>query len=208
MPAPEVILNGLAVIANEWRWLAIAWHAAVVAILIYALSRRPLQRTLAMLLTLPLVSVSALAWWSGNPFNGIAFLSLALVMGLAATRMDQRAITVGRRSRVAIGILLLGFGFVYPHFLQTHSWTSYLYASPLGLIPCPTLAAVAGISLIFNTFGSRLWAAGLTVALLAYGVIGMVALGVWMDAMLIVGAVTLLRPQFDRRPWRINSARV
>jgi amino acid permease len=61
---------------------------------------------------------------------------------------------------------------------------------------------VTGISLIFNAFGSRLWAAGSMAALLTYGLIGVVVLGVWIDAMLIVGALTLIRPAFATRQSR------
>ena len=200
MPTPDEILMSLTVIANEWRWLAIAWHGAVVAMVIYALWRRPFQPTLAMLLTLPLVSVSVLAWWSGNPFNGIVFLALSVVMLLAASGLAQHPIAVGSRSDTAIGVLLLVFGLLYPHFADTDSWVSYLYASPFGLIPCPTLAVVTGISLIFDAFGSSRWAAGLTVALLAYGGVGVAVLGVWLDAVLLGGALTMAHwVQRDKR---------
>ena len=205
MPGPDAILNGLALIANEWRGLAVAWHVAGLIVGIYALSQRPSQRATAMLVVLPLTSVSALAWWSGNPFNGATFLFLALLMVLAATRMGRQAIAVGHRSWAAAGILLVAFGLIYPHFLVTNSWVSYLYASPFGLIPCPTLAVVAGISLIFDAFGSRLWAASLVVASLAYGIIGVVALGVWIDATLIVGALTLMLAEVQERLGRQSA---
>jgi hypothetical protein len=70
MPSPDVILDSLAVIANDWRWLAIAWHALFIAALIATWWRRPITRTVATLMIAPAISVSALAWWSGNPFTG------------------------------------------------------------------------------------------------------------------------------------------
>ena len=194
MPSPDAILNSAAVIANEWRWLAIGWHAAIVVLLLPALSRRLSQPSMAMLIGLPIASVSTMAWWSGNPFNGTVFMVLALLMLIAATRLEKRTLAVGRPSYAAAGSVLLIFGLVYPHFLAASSWTSYLYASPFGLLPCPTLAGVAGLSLMFGAFGSRRWASGAALALLTYGIIGVAVLGVWIDVMLIAGALVLLRP--------------
>lgn len=192
MPAADAILERLATIANEWRWLAAVWHAALLAILVHAVLRRPRQRTIAMLLAVPMISVSALAAWSGNPFNAVMFIVLALLLARAAMRLDDRQRTVGSPFEAAAGLLLFAFGFLYPHFLAAESWLAYLYLSPVGLLPCPTLAVVTGISLIFGMFGSRRWAAILMVALIAYGGIGAVALGVWLDTMLIAGAAALL----------------
>jgi len=199
MPTPDALVNSLALVTNEWRWLATAWHATILAILAYAFWRRPSQRTIAMLLALPMISVSALAWWSGNPFNGAVFMALALLMVLSATRMDKREIAVGPPVRAAAGMVLFALGFVYPHFLVTNSWTPYLYASPFGLIPCATLAVVTGISLSFDAFASRAWAVGSVAALLTYGIIGVAVLGVWIDAMLIGGALALMPLVFTVR---------
>ena len=51
MPTPEAILDGLTRIANEWRWLALAWHAALF-LLLAALAGgwRPSVRTIGTLL--------------------------------------------------------------------------------------------------------------------------------------------------------------
>ena len=39
MPSREAILDMLAALANEWRWLAIAWHVAFVTAGVVAFSR-------------------------------------------------------------------------------------------------------------------------------------------------------------------------
>ena len=192
MPAPSEILDLAALIANEWRWLAAAWHAAILLFLIDALVRRTAQPATAAMLALPMISVSAMAGWSANPFNSSVFLVLAVLLAVAARRMDKRPVAVASPPLAAAGLMLFAFGFVYPHFLVAQSWMSYLVMSPFGLLPCPTLAAVTGISLIFGMFGSRRWTATLMVTLLAYGIIGVAVLGVWMDTMLIAGAVMLL----------------
>jgi hypothetical protein len=84
------------------------------------------------------------------------------------------------------------FGWFYPHFLATDRWIAYAYAAPLGLLPCPTLSAVIGITLILDFLGSRSWALTLAAAGLVYGVIGVFALGVMLDYALVAGALAAL----------------
>jgi hypothetical protein len=198
MPSGDVIVDQLTVIANEWRWLAVTWHAAILAILVHAFLRRPSQRRVAGLLAVPMVSVGVLAAWAGNPFNAITFMLLALLLTVVvATHLDNRPCALGSGFQAGAGLLLFAFGFLYPHFLVAETWTAFVYMSPFGLLPCPTLAVVTGISLLFGAFGSRRWTGTLIVALFVYGGIGVLALGVWMDAMLIAGAVALLRPNSE-----------
>jgi hypothetical protein len=197
MPSSDVILDQLTVIAHEWRWLAAAWHAAILVILVHAFLRRPSQRRLARLLAVPMVSVCVLAGWAGNPFNAITFMLLALLLAVVATQLDNWPCALGSRFQAGAGLLLFAFGFFYPHFLVAETWTAFVYMSPFGLLPCPTLAVVTGISLIFGSFGSRRWSGTLMPALLVYGGIGVGVLGVWMDAVLIAGAVALLRPNSE-----------
>ena len=187
----SAILDQLTVIANEWRWLAAAWHIIIVAIVTFGLLQRARQRTIAMLLVLPLISVSAMAAWAGNPFNAIVFMVLALVLARAAMRVDDRRSARGSPLQVTAGIVVFAFGFVYPHFLITQCRVEYVYMSPFGLLPCPTLAVVTGVSLVFGVFASRRWAGTLMIALIVYGGIGAVVLGVWIDTMLIAAAAPL-----------------
>jgi len=88
MPTPQAILDSAAAIANDWRWLAIGWHAAFIAVLIGTWWRRPIRRTVATLTIAPVISVGALAWWSGNPFTSSLFVCLAILMAnLASTEL-------------------------------------------------------------------------------------------------------------------------
>lgn len=193
MPAAIDVLDSLARIAGEWRWLAIAWHlAAVVAALV--LLKRPArrQRVVATIVVLPLMSVSGLAWWSGNPFNGTIFAVLTVALLVEASRLEDRPLQSASPALVAAGSILVSFGLVYPHFLPDGSQWSYLYAAPFGLIPCPTLSVVTGASLVAGVFGSRAWGLMLGVAALAYGAIGVAVLGVVIDAALVAGALLLL----------------
>ena len=200
MPTPQVILDSAAAIANDWRWLAIAWHAVFIATLIGTWWRRPITRTVATLMIAPVISVGALAWWSGNPFTGTLFACLALLMAVITRRLPDAVIAAGSSAEVAAGCGLAAFGLVYPHFLRTESWVEYLYAAPFGLVPCPTLAALIGVSLFAGSFGSRPWAAVVAGASLIYGVIGVAVLGVWIDVVLIAGGMVLAG-----RLWRIRT---
>lgn len=211
MPTANEILGLAARIANEWRWLAIVWHLVAAAAIVGALlGFRPSQRFVGIGASAPLMSVGALAFWSGNPFNGTVFALLSVMLVYEATRLDRRPVVVAWPVAALAGSLLVVFGLTYPHFLITESWWEYLYASPFALVPCPTLAAVAGVSLMFGSFRSRRWAYILAIATMVYGLIGVVVLGVAIDAVLIAGAVFLFAAGWrttDRRAvWRPSAA--
>lgn len=189
LPA-TAILDGLADIANTWRWLAIGAHAAL---LLFVLAWRHWSpRGVTLALTLPLISVSLLAWWVGNPFNGVVFLVLAQISAGVSTTMETSAIRADQsRADRAIGVGLVFFGVVYPHFVAEASWVGYLYAAPFALIPCPTLAVLIGFSLLTG-FNCRYWSMLLAAVGLVYGVVGVAVLGVQIDALLVAGAFVLI----------------
>jgi hypothetical protein len=199
MPPSQQILDGLRAIANEWRSLAIAWHVVFGAgLTAFALGWRPGKRLAGMLLAIPLTSVSVLAWMTGNPFNGTFFAVVAAALAGLALKLPRGPITVAAPWMVITGGVLAAFGWAYPHFLDADSWTAHLYAAPLGLIPCPTLSALVGVALVVNGLGSRAWSLILSGSGVLYGVIGWFRLGVTIDGMLLVGAITLaLAAVFD-----------
>jgi hypothetical protein len=192
MASSEGILESLTTVANEWRTLALGWRVLFATVALIVLSGcRPSTRLVAVLLASPVISVGALAWQSGNPFNGTVFAILALALVRMARHFPSEPIAFASRPLVVTGTVLIGFGWVYPHFLEARPWTSYLYEAPLGLIPCPTLLVVVGGSLILCSFESKAWAATVTSAALVYGMIGVFALGVAMDVVLLAGAIVL-----------------
>jgi hypothetical protein len=135
--------------------------------------------------------VSALAWLSGNPCNGTTFALFATALAGVAFSLPRGPIRISPPWLAIPGVCLVAFGWAYPHFLQSGSWATYLYASPLGLIPCPTLSAVAGVALVIGGLGSRGWSLILAGSGVVYGLIGWFRLGVTIDAVLLVGATTL-----------------
>ncbi len=78
MPSSDSIRAGLTAIANDWRWLAVTWHLMLFGLLLPLFAGwRPSSRVVAQLLTIPVLSVSAVGWISGNPFNAAVFAALA-----------------------------------------------------------------------------------------------------------------------------------
>jgi hypothetical protein len=188
MPSPDTILIGLTGIANDWRWLAAGWHLALgMAIGMLLAGWRPSVRAAGYLLAAPLLSVSGLAWLSGNPFNGVMFTLLAAILARESFRAAYARVRLASPAWMARGAALVAFGATYPHFLRADSPVEYLVASPLGLLPCPTLLVVLGATLACSNLPRR-WSAPLTVAAVVYGSIGVFRLGVTLDWGLFIGA--------------------
>jgi hypothetical protein len=191
MPSSSEILGGLVSTANDWQIIAVGWHLLLGSLLLAMYGRwRPSRRLLGVLLSLPLASVSALAWWSGNVFNGAVFAAVSASVAGLGLRLTGRVV-VGSGRLVVAGSALIAFGWLYPHFLAAGSALSYLYAAPLGVVPCPTLSAVIGIALVAGGTESRALAGTLAASGLCYGAIGALRLGVSIDFVLLGGAALL-----------------
>jgi len=197
MPPPGVIIDGLTAIANDNLPLAYLWHAFFFLFVVALIAGwRPSQRTAARLLALPLVSVSLLAWRVGNPFNALVFLALFLMLAALATRLPRARVQIAPAWIVAGGSFLTAFGWAYPHFVRVDHWSGFAYAAPIGLVPCPTLAAMLGISAILQMFRCPRWNTVLAAAGVVYGVIGVFRLGVSLDYGLLAGALFLVSLQY------------
>jgi hypothetical protein len=205
MPSPEAILSVAAATANEWRMLAIGWHAFLATFVLGLLiGWRPSNRFAGYMLTAPLVSVSILAWVAGNPFNGTTFAALALLLIGFASRLSKEPVNVASSLLLLPGALLVAFGWTYPHFLTANHWTAYTYAAPFGLLPCPTLSAVIGLTLVLGMLRSKPWSMTLAAAGLIYGAIGVFNLGVVLDYGLLAGGAGLAVAAGASKPWQID----
>jgi hypothetical protein len=173
MPTSEQILLGLRDVANNWGPLAIFWHAYfLVFAMILIVGIRPPKRIAGLLLSLPLLSVSLAAWASSNPFNGIVHALIGILFIYFSTRLPSEKVWMAPPWIIIPGILLLLFGWIYPHFLEASSFLPYLYSAPTGLIPCPTLSIAIGLFLILDGLGSRALALILGLSGLFYGMTG------------------------------------
>jgi hypothetical protein len=193
MPTKEEILNGLQTIVNQYQVLAILWHLIFYLLLAtIVFIWRPSGRTLALIISLPIISVSVLAWLTGNPFNGSLFTILAILTIIFGLRASNEAINVSQITFIVTGILMIVFGLVYPHFGENDSLLKYLYASPSGLIPCPTLSILIGLLLVFSGLGSQSLTVIFIVFGLFYGLFGVFKLAVYVDLFLVFGSLMLL----------------
>lgn len=193
MPPASDILLGLARAATDHVGVSIAWHLALAAtVATWVLGFRPQKRLASAILSAPLASVAIVAFDSGNPFNGAIFALLSLALAVLALHSGAGAVGLRSDWSGVLGFVLIAFGAFYPHFLRGASWFTYLYAAPLGAIPCPTLSVVIGAALAAGGFGIGPWRLTLGAAGLCYGAFGVLRLGVRMDVLLFVGAAGLL----------------
>jgi len=194
MPSSAEILEGLQVIANTERSVAIFWHGLLIATLLaLALGFRPRQHHARIALAAPLASVSVFAWTYGNPFNGAVFAAASAVLAvLGAREASEQRVAGGSRVAVVVGGAMIGFGWVYPQFGATERWWALLCEAPFGLIPCPTLSVVIGIALLAGGLGSLAWSVALSMLALFYGLFGAWRLGVGIDLALCAASLVLL----------------
>lgn len=193
MPSPETILGGLRLASTRFISLAVIWHVVVLVFLVGLVrGGRPSRRISATVMALPIVSASAVAFAVGNPFNGslLGVTSAALIV--LAWRLDGTPLQIGSTLARSTGAVLVAFAWIYPHFLDDLPPTTYLWAAPMGVIPCPTLSLVIGLALVFDAFESRSWSLVLAGVGLFYGIFGAARLGVVLDVVLIGGASALL----------------
>ena len=187
----ESVLAAATTIANEWRALAAAWHVVAAGLLGALVWRRVDAPSIAGVIALMAFSVATMAWWSGNPFNSSVFAATGVLMLATAARPISAQLTTPPRWNLAAGAVMCAFGWLYPHFLDGPAW-QHLFLAPLGLLPCPTLGFIIGVSLLTNGLGSKAWAIGVGAIGMFYGLTGVVVLGVAIDWMLIAGAAVLL----------------
>lgn len=192
-PAADAVLEGLTRIARETVPLAVVWHVLLAsALLALSFGYRPSSRLAGLILSVPIASAGVVAWRYANAFNAALLGAGALALGASACLLPTRRAHAGTAAAQVAALCLIGFAWVYPHFLPDGAGLAFLYAAPLGALPCPTLAAAVGLSYLAQGFESRLWSSVLGGLGLFYGIFGMMWLGVTIDVFLTVGALLLL----------------
>jgi hypothetical protein len=193
VPSPDDILAGLRLASQRSIPLAAVWHVLVsIALIAVVAGRRPSRRLAAVASAAPVFSASAVAYAFGNPFNGTLLGAAGLALVSLAWRFGDAPVQLGGTFEKLTGAAMVVFAWVYPHFLEGLGTTTYLWAAPMGIIPCPTLALVIGFTLLFGGFGSRSWCLVLAAVALFYGVFGVTRLRVALDVILVGGASALL----------------
>ena len=193
MPDTREILDKLQSLANDYFAIAIFWHIAFYILLALLFTKwAPSNRLFGILVSLPLLSVALFAWISGNPFNGALFSLLAILVFVFGLKTSPKSVATSAFPFWIMGVLMIIFGLVYPHFISGGGFIRYFYATPLGLVPCPTLSLLIGFMLLYNGFESGPMSLVFIVFGLFYGFFGVFKLGVFVDVGLIIGALTLL----------------
>lgn len=192
-PTTEEILFKLTELSNTWRPLAIFWHVYFAAFSIALISGvRPSKRLTGVLLALPFLSVSILAWSILNPVNGMAFTVISILLIWVSVKLPHEKVQTAPLSAMIPGVLMFVFGWIYPHFLDASSSLSFLYSSPVGIVPCATLSIGIGLVMILGSLGSRKVSLILGISGILYGITGVVQLGVTIDLILLLGSVVML----------------
>ncbi len=190
MPDTATLLQTFHTIANDAFALAVAWHAFIALGVFAAVHGYVTQHRAAEMLGVLLASVSGIAFAFGNLFNGVVFALLALLAALITRGIPHTIVHAGTPAAVVLGGAMMLFGWAYPEFVDKP--LGWLYGSPLGLLPCPTLAFLIGATLFFGGFDSRAWSLLLGGAGLFYGLFGAIRFGVRIDVLLAAGALAAL----------------
>ena len=191
MPPAVDVLRNATTLANEWVLAAVFWHAVIVAFLYAAFSRWRWPGGTDAVIAALCASVAWLAGLTGNWFTAYVFLALTIVSGLHAAGVRERLQLTPSARWAAPGVWLVLFGLAYPHFVQVPHWVAYLYAAPVGIVPCPTLLVAIGLKIVLPDERGPLASISLTLAGLFYGIVGVWVLGVSIDVVLIAGAIAL-----------------
>jgi hypothetical protein len=200
VPSAEQILNGLREVANSWKAIAIAWHVYFGALaLSIALGIHLSKRTVGVLLALPLLSVSAFAWLTLNPFNGVIFAAAGMVLVAVAAKLPRASIRLAPRWSPIPGVLLSCVRLGLPSLPGYHFVLVVPVHGSHGDHSLPTLIMVIGSTLLLDGLVSRTLGAILGVVGLLYGTMGVAYLHVTLDWVLILGGAVILVRAFTRK---------
>lgn len=201
MPSATELVAQLSDAANTLVPLAVAWHLVLAAIFVALVRRwRPRERTVAAILAALAGSVAISALVVGNPFNAVSFSLLAILL---VTTSASAVITRAPAWQRWFAALLITYGAVYPHFLHAPA-VAYLVAAPVGVVPCPTLAMIAGLALLTN-LRSRPQLLVMALWTSIYAAIGVAHFGLWLDLGLAVGTACLLVAASGRAGLRLAA---
>lgn len=190
MPTSAELLQQLAAIADAHPLIAIAWHVVILVAIAWFVLDAPTAERATGLAIAPITSVFLVSAGHESWFNSASFGALAVALLVARGQLGSRWRTDVPAWATAYGAALILFGAWYPHF-TTAPWYEAIFTSPIGLLPCPTLAVVAGFTLLAGGFGSRAFPAVLAVWTTLYATFGALRLGVQLDLGLFVAAFGL-----------------
>jgi len=193
MDNAALVLRGLGELSEQFSLISGIWHVIFFAALVLlAAGWRPTHRQAGVVLALPAFSVSILSLLTGHYINGLIFAGLFLILMILSSRFKEEQVSTGWNIFSISGALMVLLAWLYTYFFQQGGFLPYLYGSPVGVIPSPTLSIMIGFTLLFNAFKSRVWALVLGLTGLAYGLVNAFWLGISLDYGLMAGSLILI----------------
>jgi hypothetical protein len=191
MPAPHQILEQLTRLATEGRMLGLIWHLALLVGLALVVAKKWESRaSLAVAAVFPMFTASLVAFAVGNWVNGLVLDLGALTMVVISRKFTGTPIEIGRPIPFTVGVATMLYAVFYTHFTSIHSWTD-VWMTPIGVLPCPTMALVIGLGLMAGGFRSRAWSLTAAVLGLGYSLFGVFVLKVQWDLGLFAASVVM-----------------
>ncbi len=182
------ILNYLEMIANSNLMVNTFMHAVALAAIfaLFLISNNILKRVVFQTsVSILFLSVTINALVYGNPFHVITFGILALIT-LVNLFMYKRDLQItNRKWNIIISCFFIFMGFWYPEFVNKNG-IELLIASPLGVIPCPTMLTTLGLLTLVSPSINRIQYTITLVFGLIYGIIGVFVFNVYLDITLLV----------------------
>jgi len=194
MKAPEAITSMLETVAREAKPYAAFVHLLFLAVLGLGLLVGRL-RNLLFSLFIAFISLSAAIFGVAYVIapNVILFATF-FVLILRAWLNGKLNFVFGNTAPVSLcfGALGLVFGFWYLHWVESPVWLNALFASPLGVVNCPTMVTVCGFLCLSQKPRSALLEAAVGTVTLYFGFFGIFRLGAYVDVVLVLCALFLL----------------
>lgn len=159
-------------------------------LLIYIFSMKAKWRTTAMncIVAVLTLSVTATAFINGNYFHVLTFLILSVisVIELFIRKNEYAQFKLNFTTVISFAFILIGLW--YPEFVTVSKLKCLLF-SPVGIVPCPTILVILGITSLKKSKTNSLQQITVLTLGLIYGIIGTFKLRVYLDITLIAGII-------------------
>jgi len=191
---PEAITSMLETVAKETRGYAAFVHLLFLVVLGLGLLMGRL-RNLLFSLFIAFISLSATVFAVKYVIApNVIIFGMFFVLILHAWLTKQLNFDLKHSAPIDLffGVFGLVFGFWYLHWVESPVWLNALFASPLGVVNCPTMVTVCGFLCLSEKPRSALLEAAVGSVTLYFGFFGIFRLGAYVDVVLVLCALFLL----------------
>lgn len=193
MKTPEAITSMLENVSAETRSYAAFVHLLFLAVLGLGLRFKGMRNWLfAFFMAFLSLSATTIALKYRIAPNVIVFGMFFVLIIHAYVRKRLNFDPVNNTpANLVFGIVGLISGFWYLHWVQSPVWLNALLFSPLGVVNCPTMAAICGFLCLSRQPRSAMLEATVALMTLYFGFFGVFRLGAYVDVALILCALFL-----------------